>query len=102
MGDFTKAGKDKGDIEKELEHTLISAKELFRAYTMTIEDYTEEELLGDLHEYKDQLERFIMPLVRRAEETKDKKLVNMAYDIRYTYERLIKTIQEELNKRKGG
>ncbi|RMH03984.1 MAG: hypothetical protein D6699_04500 [Aquificota bacterium] len=102
MGDFTKAGKDRGDIEKELEHTLISAKNLFRTYTLTIEDYTEEELSADLLEYKNQLERFIMPLVKKAEETKETKLVNMAYDIRYLYERLIKTIQEELTKRKGG
>lgn len=97
MGDFTKAGLDKGDIEKELEHTLISAKFLYRSYMIGIEDLTKEELISDLEEYKNQLQINIMPLVKRAEDTKNSKLVNMAYDIRYLYEKLIEAIQERLN-----
>jgi len=96
MGDFTKAGLDKGDLEKELEHTLISAKMLYRTYLACIDDYTQEELKGDLEEYSYQLERVIMPLVKRAERTKETKLINMAYDIRYTYEKLIESIQDRL------
>lgn len=96
MGDFTKAGLDKGDLQKELEHVLISAKMLYRTYLAGIEDLTEEELSYDLIEYKDQLERVIIPLVKRAEAEGDVKLVDMAYEIRYTYEKLLETIQQKL------
>lgn len=96
MGDFTKAGLDRGDLQKELEHVLISAKMLYRTYLAGIEDLTEEELSYDLIEYKDQLEKVIIPLVKRAEATRSKKLVDMAYEIRYTYEKLLELIQQKL------
>ncbi len=96
MGDFTKAGLDRGDLQKELEHVLISAKMLYRTYLAGIEDLTEKELSYDLIEYKDQLERVIIPLVKRAEATRSKKLVDMAYEIRYTYEKLLELIQQKL------
>lgn len=96
MADFTKAGLDRGDLEKELEHTLISARMLYRTYIAGIEDLTKEELEHDLKEYSDQLNRFIMPLVKSAEGTRSKKLVDMAYDIRYTYERLIELIKQKI------
>ncbi|MEJ7554028.1 MAG: hypothetical protein WKI48_04710 [Aquificaceae bacterium] len=96
MGDFTKAGLDRGDLQKELEHVLISAKMLYRTYLAGIEDLTEEELSYDLIEYKDQLERKIIPLVKRAEAEGDVKLVDMAYEIRYTYEKLLELIQQKL------
>ncbi|MEJ7621954.1 MAG: hypothetical protein WKI49_05545 [Aquificaceae bacterium] len=96
MGDFTKAGLDRGDLQKELEHVLISAKMLYRTYLAGIEDLTEEELSYDLIEYKDQLERVIIPLVKRAEAEGDVKLVDMAYEIRYTYEKLLELIQQKL------
>ncbi len=96
MGDFTKAGLDRGDLQKELEHVLISAKMLYRTYLAGIEDLTEEELSYDLIEYKDQLERVVIPLVKRAEVEGNKKLVDMAYEIRYTYEKLLELIQQKL------
>ncbi|MCS6998292.1 MAG: hypothetical protein N2648_02500 [Aquificaceae bacterium] len=97
MGDFTKAGLDRGDLEKELEHTLLSAKMLYKTYSATLEDLRKEELLHDLREYEDQLRRFILPLVKRAEETGDKRLVNTAYEIRYTYEKLLELIRQGLD-----
>ncbi len=96
MGNFTKAGLDRGDLQKELEHVLISAKMLYRTYLAGIEDLTEEELSYDLIEYKDQLERVVIPLVKRAEVEGNKKLVDMAYEIRYTYEKLLELIQQKL------
>jgi len=96
MGDFTKAGLDRGDLQKELEHVLISAKMLYRTYLAGIEDLTEEELSYDFREYKDQLERVVIPLVKRAEVEGNKKLVDMAYEIRYTYEKLLELIQQKL------
>ncbi len=97
MGDFTKAGLDKGDLQKELEHMLISARLLYRTYSVNLEELTKEELHYDLEEYKDQLERIVMPLVKRAEATKSKKLIDMAYEIRFVYEKLIELIQQRLN-----
>lgn len=96
MADFTKAGLDKGDLEKELEHTLISAKMLYRSYLASFEDLTQGELMADLEEYKDQLNRSIMLLVKRAEASGIAKLVDMAYEIRYTYEKLINLIEGRL------
>ena len=96
MGDFTKAGLDRGDLQKELEHVLISAKMLYRTYLAGIEDLTEEELSYDFREYKDQLERVVIPLVKKAEVEGNKKLVDMAYEIRYTYEKLLELIQQKL------
>lgn len=96
MADFTKAGQDRGDLEKELEHILISVKMLLRTYSAGIEDLTQEELSYDLLEYRDQMSRFILPLVKKAEETKSKKLINLAYEIRYTQEKLIALIEERL------
>ncbi|MFN3870423.1 MAG: hypothetical protein ACK4MW_02925 [Aquificaceae bacterium] len=96
MGDFTKAGLDKGDLEKELEHVLTSAKFIYKSYLVSIEDLTQEELEYDLFEYRDYIDRVVMPLVKRAEETRKKKLINMAYEIRHTYEKLIEAIEEKL------
>lgn len=97
MGDFTKAGLDRGDLEKELENTLIGARFIYQSYLANIDDLTEEELRQDLEEYKDQIKRSIISLVKRAEATRDKRLVNMAYEIRYTYEKLVEAIQERLS-----
>lgn len=102
MGDFTKAGLDKGDIEKELEHTLTSAKLFYRTYTVNIDDYTSEELSADIKEYQYQLENTVIPLVKRAEATKNSKLIDMAYEIRYTYEKLIYAIKLKLENLEGG
>lgn len=98
MGDFTKAGLDKGDIEKELKNTLLSAKMIYKTYLANIDDYVQEELSADLIEYTYQLEHIILPLVKRAEATKITKLIDMAYEIRYTYEKLIEAIRLNLKK----
>ncbi|MGC8852505.1 MAG: hypothetical protein ACP5P0_02750 [Hydrogenobacter sp.] len=96
MGDFTKAGLDKGDIEQELLHTLTSAKMLYKTYMISIDDYTSDELSADIREYQYQLENVVMPLVKRAEATKNSKLIDMAYEIRYIYEKLISAIKLKL------
>ncbi|MCS7262632.1 MAG: hypothetical protein NZ560_04390 [Aquificaceae bacterium] len=97
MADLTRAGLDRGDLEKELEHTLVSVRMLHRSYTVIVEDLTQEELLHDLQEYKDQLERTVMPLVRRAESSQQKRLVDLAYELRYTYEKILRLIEERLD-----
>jgi len=37
MADFTKAGSDRGDFEKQLKHHLISANFLYTSYMINIE-----------------------------------------------------------------
>ena len=98
MGDITKAGLDRGDLEKELEHTLVSIRMIYKTYLLTIEDYTREELMGDLEEYTLQLEGVVLPLVNRAKDTKISKLEELADSILDTYRQLIDAIKLRLSK----
>ncbi len=61
MGDLTKAGSNRGDLERELEDTLLCAKITYQRYLLTIEDYTKEELKEDLEKYILQLDNFPFP-----------------------------------------
>ena len=96
MGDIRKAGSDRGDLEKELEHTLISIKMIYQGYTLTIEEYTKEELMGDLEEYSLQFEKVVKPLVSRAKETEMLKLIEIAEHIERYYAQLIEAIKQRL------
>ncbi|ADC89468.1 hypothetical protein Thal_0835 [Thermocrinis albus DSM 14484] len=97
MGDFTKAGTDRGDLEKEVENLLISCKMILRMYTATVEDLTKEELENDLAEYKLQWEKHILPLVDRAKRTKRKDVVKMAEELQETFQKLLTLIEEKLH-----
>ncbi|WP_297890046.1 hypothetical protein [Sulfurihydrogenibium sp.] len=94
--DFTKAGKDRGDIEAELKNMIISAKVNISAYLTNIEDLTKEELESDLTEYTNQLSRYIIPIVKRAESTGDVKLIKMAHELRELHENLMNQIKERI------
>ena len=93
MGDITKAGSNRGDLERELEDILRFAKITYQRYVLTIEDYTREELEGDLKEYTLQLGSFIAPLVERAEE---EGLEDTAKEIEGYYKKLIDAIKQRL------
>jgi hypothetical protein len=93
MGDITKAGSNRGDLERELEDILRFAKMTYQRYVLTIEDYTREELEGDLKEYTLQLENFVVPLLERAEE---EGLEDIAKEIEGYYKRLIDAIKQRL------
>ena len=94
MGDITKAGSNRGDLERELEDILRFAKITYQRYVLTIEDYTREELEGDLKEYTLQLENFIAPLVKRAEEEGYEEI---AKEIESYYKKLIDAIKQRLS-----
>jgi hypothetical protein len=94
MGDITKAGSNRGDLERELEDILRFAKITYQRYVLTIEDYTREELEGDLKEYTLQLENFVAPLVERAEE---EGLGDIAKEIEGYYRKLIDAIKQRLS-----
>ena len=94
--DFTKAGKDRGDIEAELKNMIISAKVNYNAYITNIDDLSKEELESDLLEYTNQLSRYIIPVVKRAESTQDPKIIKMAHELRDLYEELMNAIKKKL------
>jgi hypothetical protein len=93
MGDINKAGSNRGDLERELEDILRLAKITYQRYVLTIEDYTREELEGDLKEYTLQLENFVAPLLERAEE---EGLEDIAKEIEGYYKKLIDAIKQRL------
>jgi len=94
MGDLTKAGSNRGDLERELEDTLRFAKMTYQRYVLTIEDYTREELEGDLKEYTLQLESFVASILERAEE---EGLEDIAKEIEGYYKKLIDAIKQRLS-----
>lgn len=94
--DFTKAGKDRGDIEAELKNMIISTKVNFSAYLANIEDLTKQELESDLIEYTNQLSVYIIPMVKRAEATGDSKIIKMAQELRELHEELMNKIKERI------
>ena len=98
MADFTKAGSDKGDIEKQLKHLLISANLTYHSYMAVIEELSKEELEGDLREYVEQYTLEILPMVKRVQSEEEERLIEKANQIKNVYEKLIKAIKEQLKK----
>ncbi|MCX7760978.1 MAG: hypothetical protein N2Z81_07280 [Hydrogenothermaceae bacterium] len=96
MADFTKAGTDRGDLEKEINHILISTKITHHSYLVNIDSLSKEELEFDLMEYQRQLATNILPLIKKAESTKSPKIVDMAYEIRHLMEDLISKIEDRI------
>jgi hypothetical protein len=96
MADFTKAGSDRGDFEKQLKHHLISANITYQSYIHAIEDLTEEELKADLQEYLDKINIEIIPLIKLAESIGEQKFIDKAYEIKYVYDKLVDAIQNQL------
>jgi hypothetical protein len=94
--DFTKAGKDRGDIEAELKNMIISAKVNYTAYLANIDDLSKEELESDLLEYTNQLSRYIIPIIKRAESTGEQKLIKMAHELRELHENLMNQIKGKI------
>lgn len=96
MADFTKAGTDRGNLEKETNHILISTKITHHSYLVNIQNLTKEELEFDLREYQRQLATQILPLVKKAEGSKSPKIVDMAYEIKQLIEDLVSKIEERI------
>lgn len=94
--DFTKAGSDRGDFEKQLKHHLISANVMYQSYIHAMEDLTEEELKADLEEYMDKINIEIIPLIKMAESIGEQKLIDKAYEIKYVYNKLVDEIKAYL------
>ncbi len=96
MPDFTKAGSDRGDIEKQLKHLLISANLTYHSYLHAIEDLTEEELKADLEEYLDQINIEIIPVIKLTESLGEEHLIEKAYKVKGVYDKLVDTIKQRI------
>lgn len=92
------AGSDKGNLEKELQHMVISAKFIKNGYEIDIEEFTREELLEDLNEFRNTLEGQIKPIVKRLEEdmSVSSKALLYARELLSLYEDLVFIIEERL------
>lgn len=92
------AGSDKGNVEKELQHMVISAKFIKNGYEIDIEEFTREELLEDLNEFRNTLEGQIKPIVKRLEEdmSVSSKALLYARELLSLYEDLVFIIEERL------
>ena len=95
------AGKDRGNLQMELQNLLTSARLRKMEYEAIIEELEEEELKYDLFEYKQILEN-ILPYVERAYKEGNEELIGKAEEIKGIYEEIIDMIKnriEELSKK---
>ena len=96
MADFTKAGSDKGDFEKQLKHHLISANYMYYSYMQTIDDMEKDELEADLQEYLEIYNTVVLPMVSFAEDLGEEKWIQKAKEVQAVYDKLIESIKNRL------
>ncbi len=97
MADFTKAGSDRNDFEKQLKHLLISANWNYLTYSDEIDNLTVDELKADLEEYLIQIETEIAPVIKKAEESGEEKLIEKAYKVKSVYDEIIGMIKKQID-----
>ncbi len=90
------AGKDKGNLEKELEHILISVKILYKGYMMDIDNMDKEDIKYDYEEHKHTYENIIRPFLSKKEVLADKILCEKANSISTLYEEFLDTLSRKL------
>jgi len=90
------AGKDKGDLSKELEHLLISVKVLYKSYMIDIEDMDKEDIKYDYLEHKNNYENTIRPFLMKKDILMDKNLCEKAEQISKTYEEFLDTLAKKM------
>ena len=97
MGDFRKAGLDRGDIRAELKNFLISIKIRREEYMNIIDDLDPDELEFDLKEYKEYFEKQVKPLYDQAMSVGVGSLVKLAEEVKEVYDEIIETIEKKLS-----
>jgi len=97
MADFTKAGSDRGDFEKQLKHHLISANYTYYSYMQTIDDLTKDELEADLSEYEEIYSSVVLPMLSFAEDLGEENWIKKANEIKSVYDRLIEEIKNKIS-----
>ncbi|MGC8588142.1 MAG: hypothetical protein ACP5LI_03865, partial [Hydrogenobaculum sp.] len=90
------AGKDKGDLSKELEHLLISVRVLYKSYMIDIENMDKEDIKYDYLEHKNNYENTIRPFLMKKDILMDKNLCEKAEQISKTYEEFLDTLAKKI------
>lgn len=90
------AGKDKGDLSKELEHLLISVRVLYKSYMIDIENMDKEDIKYDYLEHKNNYENTIRPFLMKKDILMDKNLCEKADQISKTYEEFLDTLAKKI------
>jgi len=91
------AGKDKGNLQMELQNLLTSARIRKMEYEAIVEELNVDELKYDLFEYQDYLENYVMPYVERAYKNGSKELIGMAEEVKSIFEEIIDMIKARIN-----
>ncbi|WP_459893066.1 hypothetical protein [Hydrogenobaculum acidophilum] len=91
------AGKDKGNLEKELENILISVKVLYKGYMVDIDSMDKDDIMYDYEEHKHTYENVIRPFLSKKEILADKKLCEKANSISELYEKFLDTLEKRLS-----
>ena len=97
MGDFRKAGLDRGDIRAELKNFLISIRIRREEYMNIIDELEPDELEFDLREYKEYFEKQVKPLYDQAMSVGVGSLVDLAKEVKGVYDEIIDAIEKKLS-----
>ncbi len=96
MGDFRKAGLDRGDIRAELKNFLIAIKIRREEYLNLIDELEPDELEYDLREYKEYYEKQVKPVYEQALSIGVESLVRLAEEVKSVYDEIIGMIESKL------
>ena len=97
MGDFRKAGLDRGDIRAELKNFLLSIRIRREEYMNIIDELERDELEYDLKEYREYYEKQVKPLYDQAMAVGVESLVKLAEEVKGVYEDIVSMIERRLN-----
>ncbi len=98
MGDFRKAGTDRGDIRAELKNHLLAIRIRREEYLSIIDELEPEELEYDLKEYREYFEKQVKPLYEQAMAIGVESLVKLAEEVKGHYDEIMGLIEERMRK----
>ncbi len=96
MGDFRKAGLDRGDIRAELKNFLLSIRIRREEYINIIDELEKDELEYDLKEYQEYYEKQVKPLYDEAMSVGVESLIKLAQEVKDVYDEIIGMIEKRL------
>ncbi len=97
MGDFRKAGIDRGDIRAELKNFLLAIRIRKEEYLNIIDELEPDELEYDLREYREYFEKQVKPLYEQAHAVGVRSLIELAEEVKGVYDEIIELIEKKLS-----
>ncbi len=97
MGDFRKAGIDRGDIKAELKNFLLAIRIRKEEYLNIIDELEPDELEYDLREYREYFEKQVKPLYEQAHAVGVRSLIELAEEVKGVYDEIIELIEKKLS-----